>query len=442
MSAVAEGGGGVRTGSQLGGTKIAKGINNWVKGSPPTSMSNRAASLFYKTAKQGGLGAGGYATYKQGIPDPDKQGEGILSDLAIGGGISSGLGVAGTAIGAGVKAVVPKVDEALLPVVELAKKYNIPTSLDQVTNSKALNNLQKVSQELPFSGHDSFRSVQQDSFNRALIKTFGEDYDRFTPELMDKTFTKLGKQFDNFAKGKKYTVEALKNNLDEALEGADKIYSKEARDSVKLAIDDIANDFDGGILEGGKLSFHRAKVNAYARKANDFDRTALFRDLENALIETATEGDEALKAGFSKTKQHYKNLLAVEPLATKAKKGNISPTLLNQRVARVYGRQHTRGKAGDIGELARLGHELLGELGGSDTTQKLLYTGGAAGVAGAGQAPLVVGSLMGNKAFQKWFMQNPLVVEKALMKTYQKQIKAQGLENLGMTAQELIEEVK
>jgi len=54
-----------------------------------------------------------------------------------------------------------------------------------------------------------------------------------------------------------------------------------------------------------------------------------------------------------------KNLIVVEPLATKAQAdGLISPSLLTNRMRIVYGREFTRGKAGELGELARLGQFL------------------------------------------------------------------------------------
>lgn len=442
LAPAAELAGAVRTGFQVGGSKYGKRVADWVKGTPKRGapLAERAAALFSKTAKQSGLGAAGLAAYGQGVADPDAQGEGILSDLTMGGAFGGGLGLAGSALGAGLKAATPAVSEGLEGVVSLAKKHNIPVSLEQVTDSKVLKNVQKISQEMPFSGFDDFKNVQRGSFNSAVAKTFGENSEKITPEIMDKAFTRLGKDFDDLSKGKTYSAEVLKNNLDEYMQDAGEIYSKEAFEAAKKRINSIVSDLSpDNTISGDKLSFQRQKINAMARKANDFDKQSIFRDLENAIVETLTEGDDALKAGLKNTKQQYKNLLAVEPLAVKAKGGDISPTLLNNRVAKIYGRQHTRGKSGDLGEIARVGFELLGELGGSDTAQKMLYSAGAgAGVLG-GQAIPVSGALAANRGFQKWFNQNQNLAEEALYKAYKKSLSSQGAKNIGKTAQELIE---
>lgn len=423
LTAGAEMAGGLKTAMKMGGTRVGQGITNWAAGASAAGkpLSKRAASLFSKTIKQGALGAAGYAAYEQGVADPTKQGEGIVGDLITGGITAGGLGLAGSGLGAGVRVLTPMADEALMPVVELAKKYNIPVSLNQITDSRAMKNVQKVSQELPFSGHSKFKDKQISSFQRALSKTFGQDSDKITPELMDTAFTKLGKEFDSFAGNKTFSGQSLRTNIDTFLEDAEEVYSADAFNAAKNRIKKIAEDFDAdGMLSGKKLSFHRAKVNQLARKANDIDKQSIFRDIENALIETASEGDEAIKSAFSKTKQQYKNLIAIEPLAVKAKGGQIKPALLNNRVSRVYGRQHTRGKSGELGELARIGNELLPELGGSDTAQKLLTAGAVASPLVAPVGSLGVGgALAANKGFQKWFNQNPKIVENALMKAYQ-----------------------
>jgi hypothetical protein len=99
----------------------------------------------------------------------------------------------------------------------------------------------------------------------------------------------------------------------------------------------------------------------------------------------------------------------------KGKAGNISPIKLSDRVARVYGRAYTRGQAGDIGELGRVGRELLPELGGSDTYVKTMYGLGATGAAVS--HPVATGvAIGGNRAFQSGINRNPAMINRAIEK--------------------------
>lgn len=432
LTPVAEIAGGIKSGLQLGATKLGQGVNNWANGQKATGpLTQKALNFLQRSGKNAALGEAGYRTYKVGTAAPGEEHDALTTGAPVGGMLGMAAPALSAGIGAAGKLVTPQADEALKPVAQLAQKYKIPVSLDQVTSSAPIKNVQKISQELPFSGAGNFRDKQMQAFNRALTRTFGQESDRITPELMNKAFKDVGKEFDQFGRGKAFDVNRFKQSIDDILADQD-AYSKEAIEAFKKQADVIMGEAQEGIIKGEKLSHQRGRVNALARKANDFDKQTLFRDLENAVIDTMTEGDEAAQAALSQAKQKYKNLLVIEPLARKAKGGNISPTQLTSRVGKIYGRQFTTGQAGEIGDLARIGNELLPQLGGSDTTQKLLYAGGALG--GAQFAPVTTATALGgNAAMQKWINQNPKLVEKVIQDEFLKQLQAPVIPGIGTT---------
>lgn len=308
--------------------------------------------------------------------------------------------------------LIPTIPENAAEITQLAKNYNIPVSLPQVSDSRALANIQKVSQELPFSGSNAFRDKQLSAWQSQLLDTVGVKGDKFSPSVMEGAFKKVGNEFDGLTKGKTFGIaNSLSENLARGYDEILSAYGKDAATAYEREGLKILNDFEGDFITGEKLASQRARINSLARKASGNNKLAL-RDLENVVIDGITSNDPAAKEALSAAKEKYKNLIAIEPLAQKAKKGFINPTLLNNRISKVYGRSYTTGNAGKIGDLARIGYELLGEAGGSDTTQKLLYTVGATG-GGLYNAPITAGVIAGNRALQSGLLRNQGLVNLA-----------------------------
>lgn len=383
-------------------------INNWV----------RSGNAVRKAAKAAAVGVPSAALYGAGAADDGKRMEGA-AEMAPYGLLPSAIPLGGAALKKTANAVIPTIEEGMRPVVELAQKYKIPVAVSQVTNSNAIKNAQKVSSQLPLSGESAFKERQMKAFNNALIKTTGGNGNKFTPELMDNLFTKVGREFDDFGRGK---IVNLNDNFAKSTEDILLDLKQVAPEAVNPALERIKLIFStadkSGQITGEKLGALRKETNRLARKASNPDVAGALHDIENALIESITVNDKAAAESFAKTKQKYKNLLVLEPLTAKSKGGNISPTELKTRVAKIYGRSFVRGNSGEIGDLARIGNELLPELGGSDTTQKLIYAGGALNPAMvAMNAGKIAATLGGNRLAQEMINRNPSVISAAMKKS-------------------------
>lgn len=428
-SGVAELAGGLGTLGGIGaGTKLGRAVYSaGAKGLAPAAATKlgKAANLASKVGIGAGTGAAtvgayGFGTGEGGLGERLNEAQ---SSAVLGATVGGGLPLATSGVGAVGLALTPKIDEGFKEVGRLARKYNIPLSLEQLSSSRALKTAQKISAPLPFSGQAGFRDKQLSAWNREVIKTFGGEGDKLTPELADKAFNRLGKQFEALGKGKTITgtwtsvlEDNIKKNIDEAyqlgtdrnaIDGLQQFVQKEIIDNVDVT----------GSISGELLNKARAKANALARKATNMDAKILYRNLENDIIDALTDGTGKSAKAFSKTKQQYKNLLAVEPLFRKEQGGLVNPTLLSERIAKIYGREFTRGKAGEIGDLARIGRTLLKEGGGSDTFEKLALTAGAyGGTAGGGlvNAPITAAVLGTNRAFQSFFNRNQGLIDRLL----------------------------
>lgn len=383
-------------------------------------LAPQAINLLGRSAKGAAISAPLGGAYFAG--ESEKVSD-MPQDFASGAKFAGALGaltpLAAAGVGAAIKAIAPRVNEGLREVGNLAMKYKIPLSFDQISDSNALKTAQKVSQEIPFSGQAAMRDAQVSAWNKALLKTVGAKGDKFTPLAMDKAFTEVGMEFDKMTKGKVFQFDdAFSRRLDDIRQEAKSTSTKDAIENFENEVANLLKNADAsGAISGEKLSFVRAKINKLARKSNNPDTKDLLHDLEISIIDTMTGGDETAQAAFKATKQKYKNLIVIEPLANKAKGGKFSPTLLQDRVSKVYGRQFTRGDAGEIGDLARIGYELLPELGGSDTMQKTALTsavwGGASGAAWID--PVTTSTILGaNRLLQSGLNRNQGLIKKAL----------------------------
>ena len=399
-------------------TKASTAASNFVVGGNVANNAKTVSKIGTAAArgvKSAIIAAPIGALYGAGEAPEGKKMERAQKGAIVAASVAGALPVAGAVV----SGLVPKVSPGLSGVVQLAKKYNIPISLDQVTDSRALKNIQKVSQELPFSGQAAFRAKQMLSYNRAILKTVGVNADMFTPKTMNTAFKKVGREFDTLTKGKTFNI--ADKFLDDVARTAEEVastYGSEAEAIYRKEAFRVLSDFKkDNSITGDLINRQRARINSLARKATDPSIKGALHDLEMNIVDGITGGDEAAQALLSQAKQRYKNLIVLEPVATKAKGGFISPSALNSRVSQVYKRSHTVGNSGEIGELARIGLELLPELGGSDTTQKLAYFGAlTVGGINTSLIPAMLGTVAANRAFQAGINRNQAVVNHALSK--------------------------
>lgn len=423
--------GALGTGVAGAGTKLGKAIGSaTLKGLAPAAASTagKLGNVATKALIGGATGAASSGLYGYGT------GEGgagnrlsAAKDYAsLGATVGAGIPLATSGLGAVALAATPKIDEGLREVGKLAQKYKIPLSLEQLTSSRALKTFQKNSQDLPLSGQAAFRDKQLSAWNEAVIKTFGGEGNKFTPELADKAFTRLGSQFNALGKGKVINAGSLADNINKnVIQSAQELgASKDAIEGLQQYLSRaVLPEIQTGTIKGETLNAIRAEVNAAARKATNIDAKILYRDLENEIIDTLTEGSGKAAKAFSKIKEQYKNLLAVEPLFTAEKGGLVKPSLLTNRVNKIYKRAAVRGKAGELGDLARIGRSILGEAGGSDTAGRVTMQLGTYGLPVAASAmgvsaPVAIGmagATVGlNRAFQSFFNRNQSLINRLL----------------------------
>jgi len=272
--------------------------------------------------------------------------------------------------------LVPEITDSQKAVITLAKKHAIPVELDDVSDSTFYKTMISEGRSLPFSGAAKQGEKVQKSINSAVAKTFGQNADNITPEVIASAYDDLGKQFQSFTKGKTFEIKpSFYSKLDEITNKASRgLYGKDGKDFLPEYIKDIQNLADeNGIIKGERLDKVRRQFAEIARSRND-DIGLMADDLESAVVDIIGQGDKAIKASLKDVKYKYKNLKTVQRIALKDQvDGNIRPDLLTSAVKTKFGEDaFAKGKAGDLGEIARVGQMIKDKIPNSGTSQRTM----------------------------------------------------------------------
>lgn len=384
----------------------------------------RSGNVIKRAGTAGALGGASSGLYEAATAEPGKRVDAGLRGSAFGLGAGAALPVAGSGLRGIGEAIRPSLDPVTRQVAQKASEYGIPLSVDQIAGSRVRNLLQNISRSMPLSGDDAFRSEQLGAYNRAISNTIGQDSDKITPEVMDKAFSDVGKMFDDVGAGQTIPIGPnFTSGVSQIKRDIGPLHTADASGVFDNYVNKVIESTDEtGNITGEALSRIRSDINKAARTTSVNGASDMLRELEGVVIDSLSSGDPARAAQIQEAKKLYRNLVTVEPLAQKAVEGNISPALLAGRVSQNSGRAYTKGKAGELGDLARIGRDLLRINDGSDTLNKALLASTVAkavSVPAAGAAALVdLGStataLGANRAYQSLYNRNPSVVSKIL----------------------------
>lgn len=321
---------------------------------------------------------------------------------------------------AAVSPLVPSVDEAIAPLAIRAEEFGIPLRLDQVSPTRARKTLQKISQEVPFSGVDAFEESQRASFTKALAKTIGQDADNLGPETIKNFLDSATNKFDGALKGEMISVkDGDFGRLDDILADAELTMTGDLKDIVSKNVEKLKTDIGEGAIPGEKLASFRSQLLKRIPKAPAESKQALGEivDTIDGMIEKSIPAEK--QTILKEARREWRNYKTLEPLLEKSTDGFINPTNLMSRVSASPYIKASRTSVGedDLVDLARIGKEFLPKAGGSDTFQKSALAGLTVGNAMAPAAiPATLTTLAGNRLFQGAYNQNQNLVKQAVKK--------------------------
>lgn len=338
-------------------------------------------------------------------------------------GVATGAKATGRAA---VSPLIPTVSPDIAPLAARAADFGIPLRLDQVAPSRARNTLQKVSQEIPFSGANAFEETQRAAFNKALAKTIGQDSDKLDPTTIQRFLKDSGGKFDSVLKGRTIPVDDMfSTQLTKIAEDASLTATDDAAKAVYKNIGKLRDDLLKGTVSGERLAAQRSELLKRQASAQGPIKDSI-GDIIDAIDDLAERNlpEDAIQT-LAQARREYRNFKTIEPLLEKATDGSINPTQLLNRVASSKYIKASRNEVGqdDLIDLARIGKEFLPAKGGSDTVQKAALAGGLSGVTGfsALANPIATGAtLAGNRALQSLYNTSQPAIRAAIAKGLRK----------------------
>jgi hypothetical protein len=346
-----------------------------------------------------------------------------------------GAGLAGAlapSVAARAAAPIKQVGEAGKERARLAailEAEGVPMTAGQRSGSKSLRYAESVAGDIPFNGGKAAKVMedQKEAFTRAALKRIGSDADRATPEVMAEAGQRIGKAFDDFAKGREIRFDgALATKLDDVITK----YQNGIPESMHVK--DVFNKFDDfapaiaalkkgetPIITGEQFTRWRSGITDAIRDTNNNETRTALRGYLDALDDALERSAEpAAREAIKEARRQYKHLVTLEQVASRtgedAAQGLLSPQALGNQVTSTKSdkRAYVRGK-GDFAELARAGRGLLKELPQSGTGPRIaaqvgLQTLGAIGGYNEGGVLGAVAPMAGQAAAARLLMSKPV----------------------------------
>lgn len=365
--------GGLATGGVGATTKAGTAIGNSLRtGSAPA----RIAKGIVAGAASGGLVGAGTAQDDQRI-------QGARQGAIFGGSVGAAVPAVAAAGSKLKQAVIPEIDEGISLLAQRAKDFGIPLSADQLSPTRARKTVQKISQEIPFSGVDKFEQNQRRAFTKALSRTIGQDSEDLGPSTVRKFLSDAKSKFDGVLKGEtvRFSPDDVKI-LDQIAVNADETIDPGLASIVKKNINNLKKSLSKGQISGELLSSTRSELIKKSTRTQGGAKPYL-QDLIEFLDDNIEKSLSPEKSSLLKqTRREWRNFKTIQPLLKKSTDGTVNPTELINKVNSSKYIDSSKSALGDddLIDLARIGKEFLPKSGGSDTFQKTVFGTGAAGI--------------------------------------------------------------
>lgn len=350
--------------------RAAPAIVNALRGGglvSPGIQGGRGATL----ANAGLRTAGGAATgaTAAGLVNPEEADTGALFGAALPAAVRA-AGMAGQAIGSAIR---PDVNN---PLVKKALTAGAPLGIADLSENAMVKGIRSFLADLPIIGRpaNAAAKAKQEWFNRQVGKSFGAEFDKLTPDIMDDASKKLGAEFDRLWGNNKLALDS--KFIDDVVriqqDAAEKLNPEQATQVNKL-IANLLQRQEKGAIPGNFANNWQSELRMVAEGEKGLHQK-LLSDLRKSVLSAFSRGltpEDA--AALTMTKQQYRAFKTVEPLLAKGEvgvagreMGDVPASLLPNAVFQQYGRGASNTPLGEAAQMgSRFVADRVAQTGGS-----------------------------------------------------------------------------
>lgn len=318
-----------------------------------------------------------------------------LDDAAIGG----AFGLGGQAVAKGLNRVSKGASDLISPEVrktaQKLKSMGIPVRLSQLVDSKFLSAVDMALSKVPFSGAGKSQEAQRKAFTKALSKTFGEDADTITDEVLGNAKGRLSGEYDRLLGNTDIPVDrqAVAQKLSQLVGDLSLETDDAGAEFLSKQANNILNTIDNN---GGKLtgkSYQKLRQTLKGASGNNYSVRQIRRFLDDEVRNAVPEN---IGAGLGQIDSQYRNMKIAEKLYGQQQNasGQFKPeTLYNAAKPNISDLAY--GGGGELGDLARSGRLLRPTIPDSGTTTQAIGAGAlsATGVGAFFDPTIALGAL-------------------------------------------------
>jgi hypothetical protein len=367
----------MKTGAGMGGNVFGQILQMAAPGAALGKVA--AAAPYISSAAQ----AAGFAATQ-----PVLEGDSRLQNAAVGGALgAAGQGVASLA-GKGISALSSKVSPEVRALYDKAMQAGIPVNAAQLSDSRVMKTLQSTLERIPFTGAQGKREVQEQAYNRAVSRTFGEDAPKVTREVYAGAKARIGGVFERLTANNHLRVsDELLDRMGAVGSEAAKFGNDDSARAVANAIDELLGKADeSGVIPGRAYQALDSKLGKLMKAGGE--KSMYLGELRDAIRSAMDDSISAAdKEAWKTARKQYKNLKTVRDLVAKeGADGNINPALLMGRVnsSQAGKEANAMGRGGEMADLARIGRQFVRDpIPDSGTASRMAtmgLLGGGAGV--------------------------------------------------------------
>jgi hypothetical protein len=293
------------------------------------------------------------------------------------------------------------------------------TTAGQQIGSKPLRYTESVMADQPFAGRsaENINERVAGQFTQAALRRVGEDATRATPEVVDRSFNRIGDAFNRLTGRNTMALDQPIQNdlLNTTIEYHNNVNPLMRSPVVENTMNDIATwaGAQGGQLTGTQYQNLRSRLAAASRGSNDPQLSHALSDmsesLDNAMERSIAATNPRDAGAFAEARRQYRNMLVIERAATSGGaenvgQGVITPAALSTAAKTVLGRRSFARGQDDFSELAHAGTGILTPLpqSGTGPRENIIHHlqlaglfGGADAATGAGAGHIASAALGG-----------------------------------------------